>query len=139
MRHRTFCGMLPVLFVLTFVVFVQGQGVTQNKADRIPSLSGLIFTDNLLFSQAVVSTVACAKLCLKTETCTTFTHRKATPTTLSACRGHSGYFTAISPGENIAGTGVYHFREIEAAVIETTPEITALAETTAQANWLLAE
>ena len=100
-----------IAFILTLCSYISKcNGFQSDLAVLQPSLSGFLYTSNLLFAEDHPSVVSCAAECLSRPACVTFSFRESlTLTSSGACREHSDVITSLSSGVSSNGAEVYQF------------------------------
>ena len=85
--------------LLLFLVFARNEaaGSKLKLARRNPGIANLAFTSNLEFVLEDPSDLNCARHCMRSPGCVTFTYSVVTKT----CRGHSGVMTSSRPSFNL--------------------------------------
>ena len=80
-----------LLTVALAVTPTNGQASRAVKLRRNKTLDDVIFTDSVSFDVSAHSTLDCARQCVSSDSCTTFTYH------MTSCRGHSEVMTSAKP------------------------------------------
>ncbi|XP_070192187.1 uncharacterized protein [Littorina saxatilis] len=89
--------------IVLFLVLLTHDSVTSTKlnlAKMNSDIAGRVFNNNLVFVFSGLSDVSCARRCMTSSVCVTFTYSEES----KMCRGHSQIMTPSSPGSDLPGT-----------------------------------